>query len=304
MQSEHQPMATHGGERLRTAVVGGGAFGTALAVVLSGAGHQVLLWTRRDDVADAINRRHRHPRRLQELQLPPRLRATTDLHAALAEAQLVVSALPMTALRSVWARAAAHLMPGSVIVSTTKGIETETLLLPTQVIQQTLRSAVDAGRDAINRVSTPVESAHPRSLRVACLSGPSFAAELAQGLPAAVTVAADAVETARFVQRGMSTNRLRCYACGDVLGTELAGALKNVIAIASGVAAGLQLGHNAQAALVSRGVGGDHALGGAPWRGSHDIRGIGGSGRFDAHLRGGVVAQSSSGPAPGARSSA
>ena len=294
MQSEHQRIEAQGGKTLTVAVVGAGAFGTALAVVLSGAGHQTRLWTRREEVADSINRHHRHPGRLQELDLPPQLQATTDLHAALADAQLVVSALPMTALRCVWTQVAPSLMPGSVIVSATKGIETETLLLPTAVIRQSLTPcghcvpllSTSQVRSEQFELSKPMASKSTQG--VVCLSGPSFALELAQGLPTAVTVAADTMETARFVQRSMSTNRLRCYACTDVVGTQLAGALKNVIAIASGVAAGLQLGHNTQAALVSRGLAeimrlGTH-LGAAPMT----FMGLGGVGDLMLTCAGGL----------------
>ncbi|MEM7403155.1 MAG: NAD(P)H-dependent glycerol-3-phosphate dehydrogenase [Myxococcota bacterium] len=219
----------------RIAVLGAGAFGTALACLLARQGKPCCLWARSKKIAQAINQQHQHPTRLKEVVLPNNIVATNSLTEALTHAQLVLSALPMHALQQVWQEAAVHVADGSTIVSTTKGIAHATMLLGSDVIEQAL-------------------AAHNKSAAVACLSGPSFAIEVAKQLPTAVTVAAAQPAVAQQVQQQLSTDRFRCYSSSDMRGLQLAAALKNVVAIASGIAVGLQLGHNAQAALVSRGL--------------------------------------------------
>lgn len=250
--SEHQ--SSH-----RIAVLGAGAFGTALAALLCRPGQSCCLWGRDEQVVHSICQQHRHPRRLETVVLPNSLQATTSLPQALAQAQLVLSALPMHALPNVWQQAAQHLTHGSTIVSTTKGIDPATLLLATDVIEQATASC-------------------GKSVAIACLSGPSFALEVAKQLPAAVTVAAKQQAVAQRVQQQLSTDRFRCYASTDVRGLQLAGALKNVVAIASGVAVGLQLGQNAQAALVSRGLAEIARLGCKLGAASTTFYGLGGMG--------------------------
>ncbi len=215
----------------RIAIIGAGAFGTALGTMLSNAGQDVVLWSRDPNEALAINQSHTHPTRLSGLALPESLRATSDLPAALSSASLVISALPLAALRDVWSRAAAYLLQNTIVVSTSKGIEPGTLQFAYDILAEIL----------------PAE-------RLACLTGPSFAYELATGLPTSVVVAASQPDVATAVQKHMSHGAFRVYTSADVIGVEVGGALKNVVAIACGAADGLRLGANAKAALMTRGI--------------------------------------------------
>lgn len=216
------------------AVLGAGAFGTALAKLLAEGGHKVSLVARDPDVVAAINDEHKHPRRLPGVRLPPGLKASTDAAAAVDGATVVVSAVPTVALRSVWGAAKSSLGDDTVIISATKGIENDTLMLVSDMLKDILP-----------------ESAHRQ---LTYLSGPSFALELAKRLPTAVTVAADDEEMACRVQEVISTDYFRAYTTTDVIGVELGGALKNVIAIAAGAADGLGFGLNTSAALITRGL--------------------------------------------------
>lgn len=215
-------------------VLGAGSFGTALAKLLAEGGHRVRLWARDPVVVATINEEHRHPRRLTDVRLPPGLVATTDLGEAMHEASLIVSGIPTVAVREVWTRAKDQLGTDTLIMSATKGIENDTLMLISDVMRDVLP-----------------EDAHRR---LAFLSGPSFALELCRRLPTAVTVAADDESVAEQVQRVISTDYFRAYTTTDVVGVELGGALKNVIAIAAGVADGLGFGLNTRAALITRGL--------------------------------------------------
>lgn len=215
-------------------VLGAGSFGTALAKLLAEGGHRVRLWARDEGVVSAINEEHRHPRRLKDVLLPPGLVATSSLQEAVADAGVVVSAIPTVAVRDVWQRAQGALGPDTVIVSATKGVENGTLMLVSDILRDVLPEEVHG--------------------RLAFLSGPSFALELCRRLPTAVTVAADVEEVAERVQRVISTDYFRAYTTTDVVGVEVGGALKNVIAIAAGAADGLGFGLNSQAALITRGL--------------------------------------------------
>lgn len=215
-------------------VLGAGSFGTALAKLLAEGGHRVFMWARDPAVVEAINEDHRHPRLLTDVRLPPGLVATTDLEAAVSDTTLVVSGVPTVGVREVWSRAKQHLGPNTLVLSATKGIETETLMLISDILRDVLP-----------------EDAHRR---LAYVSGPSFALELARRLPTAVTVAADDESVAEQVQRMISTDYFRAYTTTDVVGVELGGALKNVIAIAAGAADGLGFGLNTRAALITRGL--------------------------------------------------
>lgn len=216
------------------AVLGAGAFGTALAKLLAEGGHRVTLYTRDPKVARAIQEEHRHPRRLKEVRLPPGLLATTHLAEAMCDATLVVTAVPTASTRALWEAAADHLPKDALIVSATKGIEVGTLKLVSDVLKDVLP-----------------EDAHGR---LSYLSGPSFALELCRRLPTAVTIAADEEAVAERVQKIVSTDYFRAYTTTDVVGVELGGALKNVIAIATGAADGLGFGLNTRAALITRGL--------------------------------------------------
>jgi glycerol-3-phosphate dehydrogenase (NAD(P)+) len=196
--------------------------------------HDVVLWARDPEISRSINRDRRNPRYLTSFELPTRMRATPDLEEAVAGQSLVICSVPSHGVRQVAAAAAPHFAPGAILVSTVKGIETETGLVMHQVLEEVLQ-----GQGAP---------------RVVCLSGPSFAREIAAGKPTVVTVAARDEADAKVVQRTLSGPTLRCYSNPDVIGVELGGALKNVIAIAVGISDGLELGQNARAALMTRGL--------------------------------------------------
>jgi len=216
------------------AVIGAGSFGTALAKLLAEGGHRVRIWARDGEVCKSINEENRHPRRLTEVQLPAGLMATTDLREAMEGASLVVSGVPTVAVRQVWEDAREHLPAEALVLSATKGIENESLMLISDLLKDVLP-----------------EDAHGRLCYV---SGPSFALELCRRLPTAVTIAAEDEEVAATVQKMISTDYFRAYTTTDVIGVELGGALKNVIAIAAGAADGLGFGLNTRAALITRGL--------------------------------------------------
>lgn len=215
------------------AVLGAGSFGTCLAT-LCARERDVTLWARRPDIAGAINRERRNPRYLQDVELPEPVRATADLAEALEHAELVICAIPSHGLRGVMREASRHLTRDAVVVSTVKGIEADTGLVMHAVLEQVL---------------DPVF--HPR---IVCLSGPSFAREVADRRPTVVTLASREEAYAISVQSSLSCPWFRCYSHHDVMGVELGGALKNVVALAVGISDGLDLGHNARAALMTRGL--------------------------------------------------
>jgi glycerol-3-phosphate dehydrogenase (NAD(P)+) len=220
----------------RIAIIGAGAWGTGLALVLGRKKiHAVRLWANEPDVCDTITLRHVNERFLPGFTLPDSVHATTDLSNVLEDAEIVVSVMPSQHCRSVFERMAPSLRPEMLFVSCTKGLEDGTLLRMSEVITDVLRS-------------------RNFTARVGALSGPSFAKEVARGDPTAVTIASADSELARTVQEAFNDSRFRVYTNDDVIGVELGGALKNVIAIAAGVCAGLGLGHNSVAALITRGL--------------------------------------------------
>jgi glycerol-3-phosphate dehydrogenase (NAD(P)+) len=219
---------------VRVAVVGAGSWGTALANVLAKKGIETILWSHEREVAEAIEREHRNPRYLSEIPLDPRLRATCELTAAVEGADVVVSVSPSHVVRDVLGSAAPHLRGDALVVSASKGIEVETLKPMDGVLADVLPPAI----------------AH----RAAFLSGPSFALEVGQEYPTAVTMASRDEDAARAAQELFQTDYFRVYTNADVTGVEIGGALKNVIAIASGVVDGLGFGHNTRAALITRGL--------------------------------------------------
>jgi glycerol-3-phosphate dehydrogenase (NAD(P)+) len=220
----------------RIAIIGAGAWGTGLAMILGRKeGHAVRIWANEPEVCESINQRRVNERFLPGFTLPESVQATNDLACALENADIVVSVMPSQHCRALFERMAPNLRPTMLFVSCTKGLEDGTLLRMSEVIADVLRK----------RKFTP---------RVGALSGPSFAKEVARGDPTAVTVASDDSELARVVQQAFNDSRFRVYTNDDVIGVELGGALKNIIAIASGVCAGLDLGHNSVAALITRGL--------------------------------------------------
>lgn len=213
------------------AVLGAGSWGTTLADLLARKGDRVRLWAYEADVVDAVNRTRENPLYLPGVRLDSTLAAVEDPREAVTGAEVVVSAPPSHALRSVLERLGGAVRPGTLVVSATKGIETDTLALMSAVIEERLPGA-----------------------RVAAISGPSFALEVCRGEPTAVVAAARDADTARDAQRVFATTTFRVYTNPDRLGVELAGALKNVIAIAAGILEGLGMGHNPRAALITRGL--------------------------------------------------
>jgi glycerol-3-phosphate dehydrogenase (NAD(P)+) len=213
------------------AVLGAGSWGTTLANLLAAKGERVRLWAYEPEVVEAINREHRNPVFLPKVPLVHALRAYADPVEAVAGAEVILSVIPSHAVRAVVRRLAGAVPPEMLVVSATKGIEPDSLALMSEVLESTL--------------------ARPR---VAALSGPSFAEEVCQNQPTAVVAAAGDIHTAEEVQRIFATARFRVYSNQDLVGVELGGALKNVIAIAAGILEGLGLGNNPRAALVTRGL--------------------------------------------------
>lgn len=213
-------------------MLGAGGWGTALAIHLARAGHDVLLWARDAAFAAEMQRERLNRVYLRDVRFPDRLTVTGDLTGALRDTALIVWAVPSHGTRAIVRIASSGIAPGAIVVSATKGLEQDSLLRMSEVLTQELRPGV----------------------HVAVLSGPSFALELARQLPTAVSVAADDPSVVARVQEEFRAPYFRLYGTADVVGVEIGGALKNVIAIAAGVAEGLGLGHNAQAGLITRGL--------------------------------------------------
>lgn len=214
---------------MKVAILGAGAWGSALAISLSSA-HAVRLWTRRGEDRDALAA-SRHSRYLSEVEIPQAVSLHADLAQAVADCGLVIVATATEGLRETTA-ALARLDAAPALVWACKGFESQTGLLPHQVVAETL----------------------PRASRVGALSGPSFALEVARGLPTAIVLASRDQTFATTTAGALNGPRLRVYSNDDLIGVELGGALKNVIAIAAGISDGLALGRNARAALVTRGL--------------------------------------------------
>lgn len=212
-------------------VIGAGAWGTALAISLT-ARHRVTLWARDAAQINEMRASRCNRRYLPEVSLPENLILSADFLASVAGAELLILAVPTTALRLTLERIAQSGNPACGVVWLCKGFEAQTALLPHQVAEQVL----------------------PASFSRGVLSGPSFALEVAQGLPTALVLAADDEAFAQRVAHSLHHFRLRVYASNDVAGVEVGGALKNVMAIAAGVCDGMQLGSNARAALITRGL--------------------------------------------------
>ncbi|MDI1481880.1 NAD(P)H-dependent glycerol-3-phosphate dehydrogenase [Polyangium sp. y55x31] len=218
----------------KVAVLGAGAWGTALAKVLADKQNPTFLWSHRADLALLINERRVNERYLPSAPLPPTLRATADLEEALSGATLVVLVVPSHAMREVVTIARPYIPARALICSATKGIENDSLMLMSEVLVDELGRAVEP--------------------RLSYLSGPSFAKEVAAGQPTAVVVAGKSNDETVAVQHAFATERLRVYQSDDVVGVEVGGALKNVVAIAAGAADGFGFGHNARAGLITRGL--------------------------------------------------
>jgi len=220
--------------KLKVAVIGAGAWGTALADHLARHGHMVRLWAYEPEVAQAVQEEHVNPLFLPDFALHPGLEGVGDLAHALEGAELVVLVMPTHVFRHVLGQAAPHLPAGANIVACSKGIEGNTGFTMCQV-----------AADVLAPLHLP---------RLAALSGPSFAKEVAAGAPTVVTVASRVPEVAEAVQAAFTGPRFRVYTSGDLIGVELGGAVKNPLAIAAGMVAGLELGHNTMSAMITRGL--------------------------------------------------
>lgn len=216
----------------RIAIIGAGSWGTALAVVAARAGHSVQLWSRSEEVVSSINERRVNSRYLTSTSIPSSVIATGDVQAALREASMVLLAAPSHAARELLRTMMPDLDQGAIIVSVSKGIE------------------IESGKRISEIVKEVVGSSYP----FVCLSGPSFAKEVVEGHPTAIVAASKDSSAARVVQNDLSFENLRIYTNADVVGTELGGSVKNVMAIAAGMTAGLGFGSNSVAALITRGL--------------------------------------------------
>jgi glycerol-3-phosphate dehydrogenase (NAD(P)+) len=219
---------------MRIGVIGGGSFGTALAKLLAELDHDVVMWCHNAAVARGVNERHENPVYLTGVTLPERLRATAVVGEATAQRELLVAVSPSHVMREVMLEARQHLTGVPYVVSATKGVEEGTLKRMSEVLHEVLGPEFRT--------------------RVVALSGPSFAREVAAGMPTAVTAAADNAATAEVVQATFRAPTFRVYTSTDLVGVELGGAVKNVIAIAAGVSDGLGFGSSSRAALITRGV--------------------------------------------------
>lgn len=215
----------------RIAIVGAGSWGTALAVVAARAGHEVMLWSRDAEIVKSINEQRINARYLTSTSIPDRVTATNTMDDALDNAALVLLAAPSHAARALLTEMSPALDDDAIVVSVSKGIEIETGKRVSEIVKEV------AGSRAF-----------------VCLSGPSFAKEVVEGAPTAIVAASKDVMAARAVQNDLSFENLRIYTNADVIGTELGGSVKNVMAIASGMTTGLGLGSNSVAALITRGL--------------------------------------------------
>lgn len=241
----------------RIGIIGAGAYGTALAAVMRRGGHDVVLWAREPEVAASINRDAENTLFLKGVRLPPGIRATAELAQA-AAAELLLLAPPAQHMRSVATQLRQHLPLGTLLVTCSKGIERGTCALMSQVLADTLPHA-----------------------RLAVLSGPSFADDIARDLPAGVTLACADLALGEQLAQTIGTPRFRLYLTDDVVGALLGGALKNVMAIACGIALGKGLGDSARATLIARGLNEAARLGLAMGARLETFLGLSGAGDFN-----------------------
>jgi len=219
---------------MRIGVLGGGSFGTALAKLLAEIDHDVVLWIHNPDVARAVGERRENTTYLPGFPLPALVRVTASMAEAVAQRELLLAVSPSHVMRDVMTQARQHVDGVPYIVSASKGIEEGSLKRMSEVLLEVMGAEFHG--------------------RIAALSGPSFAREVAAGMPTAVTAAAASGKTAETVQRVFRSPTFRVYSSTDLAGVELGGAVKNVIAIAAGVAEGMGLGSSCRAALITRGV--------------------------------------------------
>ena len=218
----------------RLAIIGAGSWGTALGIVAGRAGHQARLWSRNHDVIESINRLRVNSVYLPAHEIPRGVEATSGLSEAISDAEIILLASPSHVTRELVERMSKSLQPEMIFVSATKGIEIETGNRISEVVHDVLK-----------------EHFEPRFV---CLSGPSFAQEVAAGHPTAVVAASENLNDAQLIQAALSFQNLRIYTNTDVVGAEIGGSVKNVMAVAAGMVAGLGFGTNSVAALITRGL--------------------------------------------------
>ncbi|MEJ2583108.1 MAG: NAD(P)-dependent glycerol-3-phosphate dehydrogenase [Acidobacteriota bacterium] len=252
---------------MRLSVFGGGSWGSAMAHQLARRGHEIVLWAREPEVVEGINNEHRNPLFLSDLDLHPDIDAVNDLEQAVNHADHWLWVVPAQFSRGVMEALSSILKADVVVVSASKGIETETLRRMDEIAGEVLEL---------------------ESNRFCCLSGPTFAREVVRGDPSAAVLASPDLGLAASLQEEFSDHHLRCYAGTDLVGVELAGALKNVIAIAAGIVDGLGLGFNTQAALMTRGLHEITRLGVALGAEAETFRGLAGMGDLVLTCTGGL----------------
>lgn len=235
-------------------VIGAGSWGTTLAHLLSEKGFDISLWIYEESLAEEIKRTRINSLYLPDISLPDNIRVTHRIDEAVAKARYVLNVVPSQHTRSIFKEAFSYMPTDAVVVSAAKGIERGTLMTVSSVLKEI------SGRS------------------VAVLSGPSFAKEVVKKMPTAVTLAAEGKETGLLLQEIFNTNHFRVYTHDDIIGAELGGALKNVMAIASGISDGLGLGHNARAALITRGLAEIKRLGAAMGAKKETFAGLSGLG--------------------------
>lgn len=218
----------------KIAVIGAGSWGTAIAKIMAEKGHKVILWSFEPEVAQTIEKTHKNPLFLTDVKLPNSIKTTTDLALAIEGCSLAVSVVPSQNVRGIWASAAKYLPKASLLVSCSKGIETDSLKLMHEVLIDCLPN-------------------HPKE-NFTALSGPSFAKEVAMGLPTSVVIAGENATACKKVQDIFRTTSFLTFTHDDVIGVEVGGAVKNVIAIATGISDGMGFGHNSRATIITRGL--------------------------------------------------
>ncbi|MCG2587017.1 NAD(P)H-dependent glycerol-3-phosphate dehydrogenase [Rhodohalobacter sulfatireducens] len=219
----------------KISIIGAGSFGTAIAVVLGHSGYSISIWAREKEVVDGINQDGYNPEYISDVELPKSVSASYAIKDAVMESEMVVFATPSHALREVAGKAKAHLTGNEIIVSVAKGIEQDSLMTPSQILVDVLEGAV-------------LED------QIGILTGPSHAEEVSKFKPTAITASAYSKRAARIIQETFMTPMFRVYLNYDILGAEIGGALKNIMAIAAGIIDGAELGDNAKAALMTRGL--------------------------------------------------
>lgn len=215
----------------RIGVIGAGSWGTALAILLNENGNEVTLWSHRESEAETLRRTREHASKLPGVRLPETLQITSDLQQAASDKEILVLVVPSACVRETCERLAGYVQRGTILVSASKGIEAATLKTMSDIVEELIPQA-----------------------EAAVISGPSHAEEVAKGLPTTCVIGAHSEKTARFLQQVFNSACFRVYISSDMIGIELGGALKNVIALAAGIADGMGYGDNAKAALITRGI--------------------------------------------------